>query len=117
MAQELVAQAKAIIKELAKYDPALHAKPRWLVLNKLDMVPDAERAARVKDVVKRLRFKSPVFEISALARQGLEPLIHAIWDHVAAQQRAEAPPDDVDPRFDGACDEATTPDADDPRFR
>ena len=112
-----VAQAKAIVKELAKYDPALHAKPRWLVLNKLDMVPDAERAARVKDVVKRLRFKGPVFEISALARQGLEPLIHAIWDHVAAQQRAEAPPDDVDPRFDGACEEATTPDADDPRFR
>ena len=112
-----VAQAKAIVKELAKYDPALHAKPRWLVLNKLDMVPDAERAARVKDVVKRLRFKGPVFEISALARQGLEPLIHAIWDHVAAQQRAEAPPDDVDPRFDGADEEATTPDADDPRFR
>ena len=112
-----VAQAKAIVKELAKYDPALHAKPRWLVLNKLDMVPDAERAARVKDVVKRLRFKGPVFEISALARQGLEPLIHAIWDHVAAQQRAEAPPDDVDPRFDGASEEATTPDADDPRFR
>ena len=112
-----VAQAKAIVKELAKYDPALHAKPRWLVLNKLDMVPDAERAARVKDVVKRLRFKGPVFEISALARQGLEPLIHAIWDHVAAQQRAEAPPDDVDPRFDNADEVATTPDADDPRFR
>ena len=112
-----VAQAKAIVKELAKYDPALHAKPRWLVLNKLDMVPDGERAARVKDVVKRLRFKGPVFEISALARQGLEPLIHAIWDHVAAQQRAEAPPADVDPRFDGADDEVTAPDADDPRFR
>ena len=112
-----VAQAKAIVKELAKYDKALHAKPRWLVLNKLDMVPDAERAARVKDVVKRLRFKGPVFEISALARQGLEPLIHAIWDHVAAQQRAEAPPVDVDPRFDGADDEATAADVDDPRFR
>jgi GTP-binding protein len=38
-----VAQARAIVAELKKYDPALHAKPRWLVLNKLDMVPEAER--------------------------------------------------------------------------
>jgi GTP-binding protein len=45
----------AIVAELKKYDPALHAKPRWLVLNKLDMVPAEERAARVKDFVKRLR--------------------------------------------------------------
>ena len=38
-----VAQAKAIALELKKYDPALYDKPRWLVLNKLDMVPEAER--------------------------------------------------------------------------
>src|SRR6187402_830131 len=57
-----VAQAKAIAGELKKYDPALYAKPRWLVLNKLDMVPADERAALVKDFVKRLRFKGPVFE-------------------------------------------------------
>jgi len=43
-----VAQAKAIVAELKKFDPELHAKPRWLVLNKLDMVPEGERAARVK---------------------------------------------------------------------
>ncbi len=66
-----VAQARAIVAELKKYDPALHAKPRWLVLNKLDMVPAEERAARVKEFVRRLRWKGPVFEISALAREGL----------------------------------------------
>ncbi|TNY06144.1 GTPase ObgE, partial [Escherichia coli] len=44
-----VKEAKAIVAELKKYDPELHAKPRWLVLNKLDMVPEDERAARVKD--------------------------------------------------------------------
>ncbi len=118
-----VAQARAIVKELAKYDPALHAKPRWLVLNKLDMVPEAEQAARVKEVVRRLRFKGPVFEISALARQGLAPLLHAIWDHVAAQQRADSPPAEIDPRFDAAAlpiPLASAPDdqiSDDPRFR
>ena len=52
-----VAQAKAIVAELKKFDPELHAKPRWLVLNKLDMVPEGERAARVKDFVRRMRYK------------------------------------------------------------
>lgn len=94
-----VAQAKAIAGELKKYDKALYEKPRWLVLNKLDMVPDDERAARVKDFVKRLRFKGPVFEISALTREGCEPLVQAIYQHVKAQQVAEQPPTEIDPRF------------------
>ena len=92
-----VAQAKAIVAELKKYDPELHAKPRWIVLNKLDMVPLEERAARVKDFVKRLKWKGPVFEISALAREGLQPLLRAVYEHVAAQ--TEQPPPPVDPRF------------------
>jgi GTP-binding protein len=100
-----VAQAKAIVAELKKYDPELHAKPRWLVLNKLDMVPAEERAARVKDFVKRLRWKGPVFEISALAREGLQPMLRAIYEHVAAQVEQPAPP--VDPRF--AEEAAATP--------
>ncbi|WP_234197715.1 MULTISPECIES: Obg family GTPase CgtA [Pseudacidovorax] len=94
-----VAQAKAIVGELKKYDKGLHDKPRWLVLNKLDMIPVEERAARVKDFVKRLRFKGPVFEISALTREGCEPLMQAIYQHVKAQQKAEQPPEYIDPRF------------------
>ena len=93
-----VAQAKAIVGELKKYDTALYEKPRWLVLNKLDMVPTEERDARVKDFVKRFKWKGPVFQISALTREGCEPLIHAIYQHVAAAQRAEEP-EEVDPRF------------------
>jgi GTP-binding protein len=92
-----VQQAKALALELKKYDPELAAKPRWLVLNKLDMVPVDERAARVKDIVKRLKWKGPVFEISALAREGLQPMLHAIYEHVHAQVVQPAPP--VDPRF------------------
>jgi GTP-binding protein len=65
------------------------------------MVPEAERAARVKDLVRRLRWKGPVFEVSALARQGLEPLLHAIWEHVAALQNPAQP--EADPRFDAAA--------------
>lgn len=93
-----VAQAKAIVAELKKYDPALHAKPRWLVFNKLDMVPVEEREARVKDYVKRLRWKGPVFAISALARDGLQPLLEKIQNFVAEQLPPPPPPPDL--RFD-----------------
>ncbi|MDQ0589441.1 Obg family GTPase CgtA [Variovorax paradoxus] len=94
-----VAQAKAIVGELKKYDAALYEKPRWLVLNKLDMVPADERAALVKDFVKRLRFKGPVFEISALTREGCEHLVQAVYQQVKAQHAAEQVPVEVDPRF------------------
>ena len=95
-----VAQAKAIAGELKKYDPKLYAKPRWLVLNKLDMMPAEERAARVKDFVKRMRWKGPVFEISALTREGCEPLMQAIYQHVQAEQKAENAQPERDPRFE-----------------
>ncbi|NBY32765.1 MAG: GTPase ObgE [Betaproteobacteria bacterium] len=94
-----VAQAKAITLELKKYDPELFDKPRWLVLNKLDMVPSDERAARVKDFVKRFKYKGPVFEISALNREGCEGLVRAIYDHLQAQFQLTQEPEVVDPRF------------------
>ena len=96
-----VAQAKAIVAELKKYDAGLFDKPRWLVLNKLDMVPDDERASRVKDFVKRFKHKGPVFEISALTREGCEALIKDIYKHIKSQQVAEQPDPYVDPRFSG----------------
>jgi GTP-binding protein len=96
-----VVQAKAIVAELKKFDAELYHKPRWLVLNKLDMVPAEERAARVKDFVRRMRYKGPVFEISALTREGCEPLIKSIYQHIQAQQIQEQEPVDVDPRFAG----------------
>ncbi len=101
-----VAQAKAIVLELKKYDPALYAKPRWLVLNKLDMVPVEERAARVKDFVKRFKYKGPVFEISALNREGCEPLVRAVYDHLQAQFKSTQVPEAPDPRF---APDPTTP--------
>ena len=96
-----VAQARAIVAELKKYDPKLHAKPRWLVFNKLDMVPLEERESRVQDYVRRLRWKGPVFAISALAREGLQPLLERIQNHVAAQQKVEPLPDQ---RFEAPAD-------------
>jgi GTP-binding protein len=111
-----VQQAKAIVTELKKYDPGLHSKPRWLVLNKLDMVPAEEREARVKDFIKRMRYKGPVFQISALTREGCEPLIKEIYKHIRAQQIVEQGVVDIDPRFKEQ-DKPQAPDADDPRFK
>jgi GTP-binding protein len=93
-----VKQVRAIVKELEKYDRELAAKPRWIVLNKLDMIPAEERAERIAAFKKRLRWKGPVFSISALTREGCEPLIRAVYEHVAtyaASAHAER-----DPRFD-----------------
>jgi len=111
-----VAHARAIVAELKKYDPALHDKPRWLVLNKLDMIDAEERAARVKDFVKRFKWKGPVFEISALTRQGCEALVQAVHRHVASFQTHHVDPDVRFEDHDDAAPAAPPP-ADDPRWR
>ena len=99
--------ARAILAELKKYDPALYEKPRWLVLNKIDMVPEEEREQRVADFVKRLRGRGRnalpidpqrVFAISALTRDGTERLCQSVYEYLDLARRAEIP--DVDVRFD-----------------
>ena len=69
------------------------------------MVPLEERAARVKDFVKRFRWKGPVFQISALTREGCDPLMRAVYDHVASLKNVV--PDDPDPRFAPADGQST----------
>jgi GTPase len=73
-----VADAHAIVDELRKYDAALYDKPRWLVLNKLDLLPEAEREARAKAFVKKYRWKGPWFGICAIDGKGCRELIFAI---------------------------------------
>lgn len=92
-----VKDVRAIVAELKKYDADLAAKPRWLVLNKLDLLPGDEREAAVKNLLRRLRYKGPVFPISALAREGLDPLLHAIAEHIGQSKPVETA--EPDPRF------------------
>jgi len=94
-----VEQAKSILKELEKYDYDLYVKPRWLVLNKLDMVPSQERKKRVSDFIKRFKHKGPIFEISALTREGCEGLIRDIYTYLHEQHLSFHQPVQVDPRF------------------
>ena len=84
-------QVRAIERELKKFDPALLEKPRWLVLNKSDMLPDGEAEARAKALKRSLRWKGPVYLVSALERKGLDPLVYATMDALDVLKRPAEP--------------------------
>src|ERR1700704_5189118 len=68
-AADPVKDARAIVGELQKFGPDLAAKERWLVLNKLDLLPPEEADKRCRDIVRRLQWRGRVFRISGLAHQ------------------------------------------------
>jgi len=77
-----VAEAKAIVNELKRYDEALYNKPRWLVLNKIDMVENSKQVTA--DFVKAYGWKGRVFSISAINNIGCKELTYAIMEHLDA---------------------------------
>jgi len=81
-----VQEARAIVEELKKYDEALYNKPRWLVLNKSDMLPEAERDAKRVAFLKAFGWDAPSFTISALTGDGCKPLTYAIMDYLDAHR-------------------------------
>lgn len=88
-----VAEARAIVRELKRYAEELYEKPRWLVLNKLDLIPTDERQARAAAFVKAYRWKGPVFAVSAINGEGCAQLVYALaaWlDKHPAQSNAVA---------------------------
>jgi GTP-binding protein len=98
-----VRDARAIVGELKRYDESLHAKPRWLVLNKLDLVPEDERAARVKAFVKAYRWKGPVFLIAAINGEGCRELVFKIQEWLDAHPAAPV----EEPAAPGAAPDST----------
>ncbi|MDQ2137546.1 GTPase ObgE [Alcaligenaceae bacterium A4P071] len=119
---QAVADARAIVEELRRYDPELADKPRWLVLNKFDMVADAEDTK--KRFVADYGWKGPVFAISGLTGDGTQDLIYALQDALDAAARAEHETQDradgsyiaPDPRFDETRSDASRVEPTDPRF-
>jgi GTP-binding protein len=77
-----VADSQAILEELRKYDQALYDKPRWLVINKLDLVPDSARAARIAALVEGYGPVERYFAISGINGDGCRELTFAIMDHL-----------------------------------
>jgi len=84
-----VQDAVTIVRELEQYSATLADRERWLVLNKLDLVPDAEHAAHCQAIVDALNWQGPVFTISAISGQGTEALCQQVMQYLAAQNVAE----------------------------
>ncbi len=76
--------------ELGRYSEALAEKPRWLVLNKLDLLPESEREQRVAAIVERLGWRGPVHAISALTNDGTERLAQEVMTFLEQQRAADA---------------------------
>ena len=83
-AADPVADARAIVAELKKYSAELGTKPRWLVLNKKDLLPDEEAQARALQIAKKLRATGPVFLISGATGDGTRPLVEAVMQLLEA---------------------------------
>lgn len=110
-----VKEAKAIVKELKKYDQSLFDKPRWLVLNKIDVIPEGERVKRVKDFIKRFGWKGPVFEMSALNRDGCPELVTEIYSYLAEKRQQETRSEET--HMVAEAQSILSIDPDDPRFK
>ncbi len=83
-----VADVRTIVHELERYSPELSSRERWLVLNKLDLLPPEEREARCRRIVDGLQWTGRVFPISALAGEGTRELTLAVMAYL------ERPADD-----------------------
>ena len=84
---------RAIAHELEKFSETLASRPRWLVLNKVDMVAEEDREAHCQAIVDELGWEGPVFRISALSGEGTKPLVQAVmrWIEEQAEQEADNP--------------------------
>lgn len=91
--ETIVGEVRTIEGELSRFDPALLEKPRWLLLNKIDLLPEDERETRVAAVLEALEWDAPAFAISAIAKEGTRAvclrLMEAL-DEIRAQAREAA---------------------------
>jgi GTP-binding protein len=97
---DVLASYRAVEGELGQYSEALADRPRWLVLNKLDLLPPAERKKRTAAIVKKLRWKGPVYGISALTADGTKRLVQDVMSYLEGQR--EEPDEAARPSRHGA---------------
>ena len=89
-AADPVRDARAIVAEVKKFGGDLAKKPRWLVLNKADLLTPEEAEKRAREIVRRLRYRGPHFLISAATGAGTRELAGAVMTELeksAAQAR------------------------------
>ena len=89
-AADPVRDARAIVAELKKFSKDLASRPRWLVLNKSDLLPPGEAERQAKAIVRSLRFKGPWFLISGATGAGTRELTEAVMQFLEERAAAEA---------------------------
>jgi GTPase len=87
-----VKDARAIVQELKKFSKELAQKPRWLVINKSDLLPEAEAQKRARAIVRGLRYRGPHFLISAATGRGTRELCETVMAFLEQQDRAARDP-------------------------
>ncbi|MAD66561.1 MAG: GTPase ObgE [Porticoccaceae bacterium] len=93
--------ARVIETELETFSPTLAAGDRWLVLNKIDLLPEDEVEGQCQQVVDALGWEGPVFRMSGLASQGTKALCAAIMDYIDEHRQQE----EADPELTELADE------------
>ena len=94
-----VESARAIVGELEKHSPKLAGKPRWLVINKIDLLLEEELKERVAHIVEELNWEGEVFTISAYKRDGTQELSLKLMDFIDAMPEEEAIDKDQEVEF------------------
>ena len=77
---------RIIEKEMVRFSPELADYERWLVINKIDLLPEDERDQICDDLIKRLDWKGNVFKVSAVSKKGTQELCFKIMDYVDEQK-------------------------------
>lgn len=82
-----VEEVRIIESEMQHFDPELMEYERWLVLNKIDLIPEEEREAKCNEIQERLNWQGPVFPISAINKEGTQQLCYRIMEYIEAQRK------------------------------
>ncbi|VAW73046.1 GTP-binding protein Obg [hydrothermal vent metagenome] len=85
-----VESAQKILHELEKYNPAMLDEPRWLVLNKSDLLPEDEADAVCEDILQRMNWQGPHYKISAVQKNGTQALVFDIMNHLQELKELQA---------------------------
>ncbi|WVN41627.1 GTPase ObgE [beta proteobacterium MWH-UniP1] len=115
LVKRLAAEIKSLVAELKRYDAGLAKKPRWIVLNKIDLISEELREEIKAALLKTLRSKGPGYCVSGVSRQGCEELMMDIQRWLDAQRIAEIQSAQPDVRFvnEDVLDTAAPQDRDD----
>lgn len=80
----------SIVNELEQFSPTLAQRERWLVLNKLDLIPEQERESKCSELIEQLKWQGRVFKVSAISKDGTQQLSGKAMDYIEQCKEAEA---------------------------